>query len=252
MQSTQASVQNHLLAAIPAEDFARLIPLLEPVSMPTGAIIFESNAPITYLHFPTTSVVSLLYDLEDGTCPHVALIGNEGAVGMPLVLGGDSTPNRAEVQYAGEGFRLKAENLLEELALHGELQSLLLLFTQARMTQTAQIAVCNQSHNLYQQFCRWLLCSLDRKAGQDLHITHERIANNLGVRREGVTETALRLQAEGLIKYRRGCITVLDRAGIEAQVCECYVVVQDEYKRLLYRVPSPHRCAICVPEIAPE
>lgn len=243
-------VQNHILAALPKADYARILPFLEPVVMSAGAVVFESGEQINYMHFPTTSIVSLLYDLEDGSSPHVAMIGNEGAIGIPLVLGGDSTPNRAVVQCAGEGYRLKAGNLMPELELHGELHNLLLLFTQARMTQTAQIAVCNRSHPLLQQLCRWLLSSLDRSIGLELVMTQELIALNLGVRREGVTEAAGKLQADGLIQYRRGRITVLDRAGLEAQVCECYAVVRTEYARLLYRVGLPHRCAVCPPASA--
>lgn len=240
-------VQNHILASLPRADYARILPFLEPVMMRTGAVVFESGEQINYMHFPTTSIVSLLYDLEDGSSPHVAMIGNEGAIGIPLLLGGDSTPNRAVVQCAGEGYRLKASNLLPELDLHGELHSQLLLFTQARMTQTAQIAVCNRSHPLLQQLCRWLLCSLDRTVGAELVMTQELIALNLGVRREGVTEAAGKLQADGLIQYRRGRIQVLNRAGLEAQVCECYAVVREEYARLLDKVELPHRCAVCPP-----
>jgi len=236
-------VQNRILAALPRADYARILPFLEPVAMRAGAVVFESGEQINYLHFPTTSIISLLYDLEDGSSPHVAMIGNEGAVGIPLVLGGDSTPNRAVVQCAGEGYRLKAGNLMPELELHGTLHDLLLLFTQARMMQTAQIAVCNRSHPLLQQLCRWLLSSLDRTVGPELIMTQELIALNLGVRREGVTEAAGKLQADGLIKYRRGRITVLDRAGLEAQVCECYAVVREEYARLLHRAELPQHSA---------
>ena len=224
---------NHLLAALPSAEFEELVPFLEPVSMPLGLSVYEPGAAQVHVWFPTTAIVSLLYVLEDGASAEIAVTGPEGLVGIALFMGGETTPSRAVVQSAGEGYRLKAAVLKAEFERGGELQHLLLRFTQALITQMTQTAVCNRHHAVHQQLCRWLLLSLDRLAGNELVMTQELIANMLGVRREGVTEAAGKLQAEGLIKYSRGRITVLDRAQLEARVCECYAVVKKEYDRLL-------------------
>jgi CRP-like cAMP-binding protein len=225
--------QNHLLAALPAEDYARLLPDLESIAMPLGWAVYESGAHMGYLYFPTTSIVSLLYVMESGASAEIAITGNEGLVGISLFMGGESTPSRAVVQSEGHGYRLKAKILKREFALGGELQHLALRFTQALITQMAQTAVCNRHHALEQQLCRWLLLSLDRLQGSELSMTQELIANMLGVRREGVTQAAGKLQDDGLIQYSRGRIKVLDRKRLEGRVCECYAVVKKEYDRLL-------------------
>jgi len=230
---------NHLLAALPAEDYARLLPDLELIPMPLGWALYESGGHLGYLYFPTTSIVSLLYVMETGASAEIAITGNEGLVGISLFMGGETTPSRAVVQSAGNGYRLKASILKREFALGGHLQHLALRFTQALITQMAQTAVCNRLHALDQQLCRWLLLSLDRLQGNELSMTQELIANMLGVRREGVTEAAGKLQADGLIRYSRGKITVLDRAKLEDHVCECYAVVKKELDRLLpYEIPG--------------
>ena len=224
---------NRLLAALPEKNYLALLPLLEPVVLPLGMAVYESNAKQGYVYFPTSSIVSLLYVLENGASAEIAVTGPEGLVGIALFMGGETTPSRAVVQSAGHGYRLKAAVLKAEFERGGPLQHLLLRFTQALITQMTQTAVCNRHHAVHQQLCRWLLLSLDRLAGYELVMTQELIANMLGVRREGVTEAAGKLQAEGLIHYRRGRITVLDRAQLEARVCECYGVVKKEYDRLL-------------------
>ena len=240
MSFTHNPKQNHLLAALPAPDYARLLPDLEPIAMPLGWVVYESGGHIGYVYFPTTSIVSLLYVIESGASAEIAIAGNEGLVGISLFMGGDSTPSRAVVQSAGEGFRVKASVLKKEFALGGDLQHLALRYTQALITQMAQTAVCNRHHTLDQQLCRWLLLSLDRLPGNELRMTQELIANMLGVRREGVTVAAGDLQAAGLIHYSRGHIIILDRAGLEQRVCECYAVVKKEFDRLLpYRLPLP-------------
>jgi len=232
--------QNHLLAALPADDYARLAPDLEPIPMPLGWAVYESGGQLSYLYFPTTSIVSLLYVMESGASAEIAIIGNEGLVGISLFMGGESTPSRAVVQSAGDAYRLRASVLKKEFALGGVLQQLALRYTQALITQMAQTAVCNRHHALDQQLCRWLLLSLDRLESNELLMTQELIANMLGVRREGVTEAAGKLQAEGLIRYNRGHIQVLDRAKLEKRVCECYAVVKKESDRLLaYEIPGP-------------
>lgn len=233
MPSPHSPRQNHLLAALPEADYARLLPDLDLIPMPLGWAIYESGAHLGYVYFPTTSIVSLLYVMEDGASAEIAITGNEGLVGISLFMGGESTPSRAVVQSAGNGYRLKAGILKREFALGGHLQHLALRYTQALITQMAQTAVCNRHHALDQQLCRWLLLSLDRLAGNDLMMTQELIANMLGVRREGVTEAARKLQAEGLIQYSRGHIQILDRAKLEERVCECYAVVRKEIDRLL-------------------
>lgn len=233
MPTPHSPKQNHILAALPAADYARLLPDLELIPMPLGWAVYESGGSLGYLYFPTTSIVSLLYVMESGASAEIAITGNEGMVGISLFMGGESTPSRAVVQSAGNGYRLKASALKREFALGGNLQHLALRFTQALITQMAQTAVCNRHHALDQQLCRWLLLSIDRLPGNDLVMTQELIANMLGVRREGVTEAAGKLQADGLIQYSRGHIKVLDRAGLEQRVCECYAVVKKEYNRLL-------------------
>jgi len=240
MSSPHTPKQNHLLAALPEADYARLLPDLELIPMPLGWALYESGGQLSYMYFPTTSIVSLLYVMENGASAEIAITGSEGLVGISLFMGGESTPSRAVVQSAGKGYRLKASVLKREFALGGNLQHLALRYTQALITQMAQTAVCNRHHALDQQLCRWLLLSLDRLQGNELLMTQELIANMLGVRREGVTEAAGKLQADGLIQYSRGHIKVLDRAKLEKRVCECYAVVKKEFDRLLpYKIHAP-------------
>jgi CRP-like cAMP-binding protein len=224
--------QNHLLAALPAADYERLLPQLELVPLPLGWAVYESGSAQGYVYFPIDSIVSLLYVMEDGSSAEIAIVGNEGLVGIALFMGGETTPSRAVVQSAGYAYRLKGNILKREFERGGPLQYLLLRYTQALITQMAQTAVCNRHHSVEQQLCRWLLLSLDRLNSNELTMTQELIANMLGVRREGVTEAAGKLQAAGLINYSRGKITVLDRAKLEARVCECYAVVKQESDRL--------------------
>jgi CRP-like cAMP-binding protein len=222
-----------LLAALPGPVWKQWLPQLEAVQMPLGEVLYESGATLSHVYFPTTAIVSLLYVMEDGASAEIAVVGNEGIVGISLFMGGGSTPSRAVVQSAGTGLRLKARTLTDEFNRAGPVLHLLLRYTQALITQMAQTAVCNRHHSLDQQLCRWLLLSLDRLQGDELVMTQELIANMLGVRREGVTESALKLQSAGLIRYARGRITVLDRVGLETRSCECYAVVKKEYDRLL-------------------
>jgi CRP-like cAMP-binding protein len=239
MAAPHSPKQNHILAALPVEDYARLLPDLELVPMPLGWAVYESGGHMSYLYFPTTSLVSLLYVMEDGASAEIAISGNEGLVGIALFMGGETTPSRAVVQSAGNGYRLRASVAKKEFATGGYLQHLALRYTQALITQMSQTAVCNRHHALDKQLCRWLLLSLDRLQGDELKMTQELIANMLGVRREGVTEAAGKLQADGLIAYSRGHIKVLDRAKLEKRVCECYAVVKKEYDRLLpYQIPG--------------
>jgi CRP-like cAMP-binding protein len=225
--------KNHLLASLPPQEWKRWAPHLERVDMPLGQVLYESGATLGYVYFPLTAIVSLLYVMENGASAEIAVVGNEGVVGISLFMGGESTPSRAVVQSAGLGCRFKAPLIKSEFDKSGPVLHLLLRYTQALITQMAQTAVCNRHHSLDQQLCRWLLLSLDRLQGTELVMTQELIANMLGVRREGVTEAALKLQKSGLIKYSRGHITVLDREGLEARTCECYAVVKHEYDRLL-------------------
>jgi CRP-like cAMP-binding protein len=225
--------QNHLLDALPASDYDRIQAHLELVPMALGDVLYESGAKLRYVYFPTTSIVSLLYVMGDGASAEIAIVGNEGILGISLFMGGDTTPSRAVVQSAGYGFRLKAKLLKDEFGRFGPTMHLLLRYTQALITQMAQTAVCNRHHSVDQQLCRWLLLSLDRLQTNELSMTQELISNMLGVRREGVTEAAGKLQDAGLIHYRRGMISVLDRPGLEARVCECYEVVKTEFDRLL-------------------
>jgi CRP-like cAMP-binding protein len=231
--------QNQLLAALPDAEWARWMPYLESVEMPLGKVLYESGSRVEHVYFPTTSIVSLLYVMEDGASAEIAVVGHEGVVGISLFMGGASTPSRALVQSAGKGFKLRADMVLGEFNRAGLVMHLLLRYTQALITQMSQTAVCNRHHSLDQQLCRWLLLSLDRLHSKELVMTQELIANMLGVRREGVTEAAGHLQNAGLIEYRRGHITVLDRAGLEKRTCECYAVVKKEYDRLLPAILAP-------------
>jgi CRP-like cAMP-binding protein len=236
MARTHADISpkdNRLLAAMPPEEYQELVGSLERVSMALGQVLYESGEAQGFVYFPTNSIVSLLYVLADGGSAEIAVTGYEGLVGISLFMGGETTPSRAVVQSAGEGYRLRAITLKKEFERGGSLQHLLLRYTQALITQMAQTAVCNRHHSVDQQLCRWLLLSLDRLPDNQLVMTQELIANMLGVRREGVTEAAGKLQAEGLIEYSRGRITVIDRARLEKRVCECYGVVKREYDRLL-------------------
>ena len=224
---------NRLLAALPDVEWERWRPQLELVEMPLGKVLYEPGSTLAHVYFPTTSIVSLLYVMEDGASAEIAVVGREGLVGISLFMGGATTPSRAVVQSAGQAFRLTADLMLQEFNRAGPVLHLLLRYTQALITQMAQTAVCNRHHSLDQQLCRWLLLSLDRLDSRELVVTQELIANMLGVRREGVTEAAGELQKAGLIRYRRGHITVLDRQRLEQRTCECYAVVKKEYDRLL-------------------
>src|SRR5580658_3466674 len=225
--------KNLLLAALPDPEWQRWLPQLEPVDLSLGEVLYESGVRLNHVYFPTTAIVSLLYVMENGASAEIAVVGNEGIVGISLFMGGGSTSSRAVVQSAGKGFRLKAQLMKQEFNRAGPVLHLLLRYTQALITQMSQTAVCNRHHSLDQQLCRWLLLSLDRLEGNELVMTQELIANMLGVRREGVTEGALKLQSAGLIRYARGHIVILDRHGLEKRTCECYAVVKKEYSRLL-------------------
>jgi CRP-like cAMP-binding protein len=225
--------QNHLLAALPAADLERLQSGLTLVPLRLGEVMYEPGSQLRHLYFPTTAIVSLLYIMADGASAEIAVVGNDGVLGIALFMGGETTPSRAVVQSAGHAYQLAGDVLKDEFNRGGALQHVLLRYTQALLTQMGQTAVCNRHHSLDQQLCRWLLVSLDRVSGNKLFMTQELIANMLGVRREGVTEAAGRLQAAGLIQYSRGQIIVTDRAGLEARACECYGVVKKESDRLL-------------------
>jgi len=231
--ASRSPKDNRLLASLPRATYDKLLPLLEPAPLPLGMALYESGGAQGYVYFPTTAIVSLLYVLENGASAEIAITGNEGLVGISLFMGGETTPSRAVVQSAGTGYRLRASVMKKEFESDGDLQHLLLRYTQALITQMAQTAVCNRHHSVDQQLCRWLLLSLDRLPSNELAMTQELIANILGVRREGVTEAAGKLQEAGLIHYTRGHITVLDRPKLEARVCECYAVVKKEMDRLL-------------------
>ncbi len=224
---------NHLLESLPEAEWKRWEPMLEEVDLPLGKVLYESGITLSHVYFPTTAIVSLLYVMENGASAEIAVVGNEGIVGVSLFMGGETTPSRAVVQSAGKAYRLSGARLKTEFNLASPVLHLLLRYTQALLTQMAQTAVCNRHHSLDQQLCRWILLSLDRLHGNELVMTQELIAKMLGVRREGVTEGALKLQRAGLIHYSRGHITVLDRAGLESRSCECYAVVKKEYDRLL-------------------
>jgi CRP-like cAMP-binding protein len=238
MKPAPEPCQNHLLAALPAEVQARLFADLELMPLPLGRVLYESGAALGHVYFPTDSIVSLLYVMESGASAEISVVGNEGLIGVAVFMGGESTPSRAIVQSAGHCFRLPGQSMRDEFGRHGALLQLMLRYTQALITQMAQTAVCNRHHSVDQQLCRWLLLSLDRLSGNRLAMTQELIANMLGVRREGVTEAAGKLQKLGVIEYRRGCITVLDRPRLETLSCECYAVVKRETDRLLPYLPQ--------------
>jgi CRP-like cAMP-binding protein len=231
--------QNDLLAALSAVELKRLQPHLQLAEMPLGEVVYESGRHIDHVYFPTTCIVSLLYVLESGASAEIAIVGQEGMVGISIFMGGETTPSRAVVQSAGEAYRLPAQMVKAEFTRGGGMQHLMLRYTQSLITQMAQTAVCNRHHSVDQQLCRWLLLSLDRLAVPEITMTQELIANMLGVRREGVTEAAGKLQKAGVISYRRGHIKVLDRPKLEAMACECYAVVRAETERLLPIIP-PH------------
>ncbi|MEW9585170.1 Crp/Fnr family transcriptional regulator [Paraburkholderia sp. DGU8] len=224
---------NHLLAVLDDEEWARVAPHIRPVDLSLGQVIYEPGDRLDHVYFPGTSIVSLLYVLESGASAEIAIVGNEGIVGIALFMGGETMPSRAVVQSAGRAYRLAATVLKEEFHRAGAVQRLLLRYTQALITQMAQTAVCNRHHSIDQQLCRWLLLSLDRLPSNELTMTQELIANMLGVRRAGVTEAAVKLQEAGLIRYSHGRIEVLDRSGLETRACECYRVVKRECERLL-------------------
>jgi CRP-like cAMP-binding protein len=228
--------RNHLLAALPQAERDRLIPHLKLVPMPLGMVLYESGDVLRHVYFPTDCIVSLLYVMKDGASAEISVVGNDGVVGVALLLGGETTPSRAVVQSAGNAYRLRSKRLKDEFYRHGKTQLLLLRYTQALLTQMAQTAVCNRHHPVEQQLCRWLLLSLDRLPSNHLNMTQELIANMLGVRREGVTTAAAKLQKLGVIRYSRGKVTVLDRPKLEQMCCECYGVVKRETDRLL---PEP-------------
>jgi CRP-like cAMP-binding protein len=235
---TPSPRQNRLLDALSAVELKRLRRSLEPVRMPLGDVVYESGRHQGYVYFPTTCIVSLLYVLENGTSAEIAVVGNEGVVGISLFMGGETTPSRAVVQSAGEAFRVPGAAIKAEFTRGGSMQHLMLRYTQSLITQMAQTAVCNRHHSVDQQLCRWLLLSIDRLSTPEIVMTQELIANMLGVRREGVTEAAGKLQKAGVISYRRGHIKVLDRPRLEGMSCECYAVVRRETMRLLPLVPA--------------
>ena len=230
--------QNHLLAQLAPATLERWRTQLERVDLPLGQVLYESGDTLSHVYFPTTAIVSLLYVMQNGASAEISVVGRDGILGISLFMGGESTPSRAVVQSAGVAYRLKADALKEEFDKGGPVMHLLLRYTQALITQMAQTAVCNRHHTVDQQLCRWLLLNLDRLQGNELVMTQELIARMLGVRREGVTETALKLQQANLIRYARGRITVLDRPALEKRVCECYAVVRKEYDRLLPQRPA--------------
>jgi CRP-like cAMP-binding protein len=230
---TSVPTKNRLLAALPREEYERILPHLGHVSFKLGEVVYESGGQMEHIYFPTTAIISLLYLMENGTSAEMGMAGNEGLIGVALFMGGNTMPNRAVTQSAGGAVRMRARVLRDEFARGDAFQRLLLRYTQALLTQMSQTAVCNRLHAIEQQLCRWLLLSHDRLDSDELVMTQELIANMLGVRREGVTAAAGRLQEQGLISYVRGRIRILDRGGLEAAVCECYKVVKDEYDRLL-------------------
>lgn len=233
MESKVLKEQNHLFHSIPNDEWERLATHLELVELPLGKVLYEPNVKMSHVYFPASAIVSLLYELENGSSAEIAIVGNEGVVGVSIFMGGESTSSRAVVQSSGFGYRIKSNLILEEFNQSMPLMHLLLRYTQALITQMSQTAVCNRHHTLDQQFCRWLLLSLDRLRNNELVMTQELIANMLGVRRESVTEAALKVQRAGFIKYSRGHITIIDRKGLEQRTCECYKVVKKEYDRLL-------------------
>ena len=243
MTTPQGPHQNHLLAALPTVEFERIAPDLEWVAMPLGEVLYESGGQLQHVYFPTSAIVSLHYVTESGASAETAGVGNEGVLGVSLFMGGNTTPSRATVQTGGGGYRLKARLMMEEFNRAGPMMRLMLRYTQALMTQMSQTGVCNRHHSVEQQLCRWLLSTLDRVPSNELTITQELIATMIGVRREGITEAAGNLQQGGYIRYRRGHITVVNRAGLESHACECYAVVKKEYDRLLDDVRHHHQLA---------
>src|ERR1700675_720692 len=233
MPSPHSPNQNHLLAALPAAEFERLAPHLEPVPMLLGDVLYEPGGQLQHAYFPTTAIVSLHYVMETGASAETAGVGNEGVVGISLFMGGETTPSSAVVHTAGHGYRLEGTLLKQEFNRAGLMQQLLLRYTQALITQMTQTAACNRHHSVEQQLCRWLLLTLDRTPSRELTMTQELVARMLGVRREGITEAAGKLQQSGYIRYRRGHISVLERSGLETRACECYAVVKTELSRLL-------------------
>jgi CRP-like cAMP-binding protein len=233
MSPIRSPEQNHILRSLPQAVRERLFPHLKPVTLLLGTVLHESGSLMRHIYFPTDSIVSLLYVLDNGASAEIAVVGNDGAVGISLFMGGETTTSRAVVQSAGCAYRLTGARLKREFALHGDLMYVLLRYTQSLITQMAQTAVCNRHHSVDQQLCRWLLLSLDRLSSNELIMTHELIANMLGVRREGVTDAAGKLQKLGVIRYRRGRISVLNRSELEHLCCECYGVVKKETERLL-------------------
>lgn len=225
--------QNHLLSILPDDVFERLLPNLELISMPLGQVLYESGGQLQHVYFPTSAILSLHYIMESGASAEIAGVGNEGVLGISLFMGGNTTPSRATVQTAGSGYRMKGRLMMDEFNRAGPMMRLLLRYTQALMTHMSQTAACNRHHTVEQQLCRWLLLTLDRMPSNELTMTQELIAGMLGVRRESITETAVMLQREGLISYRRGHITVINRAGLVLRTCECYDVVKKEFHRLL-------------------
>lgn len=232
---------NHLLAALPAEEFNRLEPSLKPVKLTLGEVIYESGEQLEYIYFPTTAIISLLYIMENGSTSEIGMAGNDGLVGIALYMGGSTTPNRAVVQSAGNAFRMRSKDLNSEFVLGGVFHNILLRYTQYFMTQISQAAVCNRLHSVEQQLCRWLLINHDLLQSNKLIMTHDLIANMLGVRREGVSIAAGNLQKKGIIKYVRGTITMLDRKGLESVACECYGVVSEEFDRLMGKYITKNR-----------
>lgn len=235
MTTSPGPRKNQLLAALPEPELQRWLPHLEYVDMRLGEVLYEAGSILSHVYFPTTAIVSLLYVMQNGESAEIAVVGNDGVVGISLFMGGDSTSSRALIQSAGGAYRLSAQLMKEEFDRGGPVLHLLLRYTQALITQMVQTAACNRHHSLDQQLCRWLLLSLDRLQGTDMMMTQDLIANMLGVPRDGATEGALKLQTAGLINYTQGRIRVLDRGGLEKRTCECYAVVKKEYDRLLPR-----------------
>jgi CRP-like cAMP-binding protein len=233
MTAIHGPTENHLLRALASDDLGRMFPYLEYVELPLGTVLYESGDVLLHVYFPVDCIVSLLYALADGSSAEIAIVGNDGLIGIALFMGGETTPNRAIVQSAGHAYRIPGQRITGEFHRNDRLRDLLLRYIQALITQMAQTAVCNRHHTIDQQLCRWLLMSLDRLSSNELHMTQELIANMLGVRREGVTEAGGRLQRLGVIHYQRGHITVLDRPGLQALCCECYAVVKKETDRLM-------------------
>ncbi len=225
--------KNHLLSELPGEEFDRILPQMIPVKLPLGKVLYESGDQLDYVYFPTTAIISLLYIMENGSTAEIGIVGNDGILGIALFMGGNTTPNRAVIQSAGNAFKMKAKDLMDEFSRGGKFHNMLLRYTQCLITQISQTAVCNRLHTVEQQLCRWLLLSHDRLDSNKLVMTHDLISNMLGVRREGVTLAARKLSVRKLIKNVRGTMTILDRPGLEKACCECYEVVNTEYERLL-------------------